>query len=68
MDKQANIHVPIGKLSFETPSLFENGSKLIDAVEHSKPAIIKGAFIKSMSVSSTMGPGLKLDLTNWRSK
>ena len=68
MDKQANIHVPIGKLSFETPSLLENGTKLIDAVEHSKPPVVKGAFIKSISLSSTMGPGLKLDLANWRSK
>jgi large subunit ribosomal protein L1 len=68
MDKQSNIHVPIGKLSFETPSLFENGTKLIDAVEHSRPSVVKGAFIKSISISSTMGPGLKLDLANWRSK
>lgn len=68
MDKQANIHVPIGKLSFETPSLLENGTKLIDAVEHSRPSATKGTFIKSMSISSTMGPGLKLDLVNWRSK
>ena len=68
MDKQANIHVPIGKLSFETPSLFENGAELIDAIEHSKPPVVKGAFIKSISVSSTMGPGLKLNFANWRNK
>lgn len=68
MDKQSNIHAPIGKLSFEARALFENGSELIEAVEHSRPPVVKGVFIKSMAISSTMGPGLKLDLANWRSK
>jgi len=68
MDKQSNIHAPIGKLSFDTSSLFENGANLINAIEHSRPTALKGAFIKSMSLSSTMGPGLKLDLANWRTK
>lgn len=68
MDKQSNIHAPIGKLSFEANALFENGSELISAVEHARPPVVKGIFIKSMAVSSTMGPGLRLDLANWRSK
>jgi len=68
MDKQSNIHAPIGKLSFETQALFENGSELIQAVEHSKPIVVKGIFIKGLTVSSTMGPGLRLDLGNWRNK
>lgn len=68
MDKQSNIHAPIGRLSFETQALFENGSELIGAVEHARPPVVKGMFIKSMAVSSTMGPGLKLDLANWQSK
>ena len=68
MDKQSNIHAPIGKLSFETSKLFENGSELINAVEHARPQIVKGVFIKTMSISSTMGPGLKLDLANWQGK
>ena len=66
MDKQSNIHAPIGKLSFQTQALAENGAELIEAVEHSRPQVAKGAFIRGMSVSSTMGPGLKLDLGNWR--
>ncbi len=66
MDKQSNIHAVIGKLSFETPALFENGTELIEAVKHTRPSVVKGIFIKNMSVSSTMGPGLKLDLANWR--
>lgn len=68
MDKQSNIHAPIGKLSFETQALFENGAELIRVVEHARPQTVKGVFIKSISLSSTMGPGLKLDLANWRSK
>jgi large subunit ribosomal protein L1 len=68
MDKQSNIHAPIGKLSFETQALFENGAELVTAVEHARPSVVKGIFIKSMSASSTMGPGLKLDLANWRAK
>ncbi|MEA3305244.1 MAG: 50S ribosomal protein L1 [Candidatus Omnitrophota bacterium] len=66
MDKQANIHVAIGKLSFEAQPLFENGAELINAVEDSKPPAVKGGFIKSIFISSTMGPGLKLDSVNWR--
>lgn len=66
MDKQSNIHAMIGKLSFETKSLFENGTELIESVERAKPPVTKGIFIKSMSVSSTMGPGLRLDSADWR--
>lgn len=68
MDKQSNIHAPIGKLSFETSALFENGKNLIEAVERAKPPAVKGIFVKTMSLSSTMGPGLRLDLANWRNK
>jgi len=68
MDKQSNVQGIIGKLSFETSALLENGSRLIEAVEHSRPAAVKGAFIKSIAASSTMGPGIKLDLSNWRGK
>ena len=68
MDKQSNVHVLIGKLSFATPSLFENGTEIIEAIERAKPSAVKGVFIKSLSASSTMGPGLKLDLANWRAK
>ena len=68
MDKQSNIHAIIGKLSFETSALLENGTELIKAIEDTRPTAVKGAFIKSISASSTMGPGLKLDLLNWRTK
>ena len=68
MDKQSNIHAPIGKLSFETQALCENGKELIEAIEHSRPPVVKGVFIKNMSISSTMGPGLRLDLATWNNR
>lgn len=66
MDKQSNIHAIIGKLSFETNLLIENGIELIEAVERAKPPTTKGIFVKNLSLSSTMGPGLRLDLADWR--
>ncbi len=59
-DKQCGIHVGIGKRSFSTQQLLENAQSLLDAVNHAKPASVKGNLIKSMSLSSTMGPGLKI--------
>jgi len=62
MDKQGNVHVPIGKISFEEKALKENATSLIEAVIAAKPQGIKGEFVKSFSISSTMGPGLKLSM------
>lgn len=61
MDKQGNIHVPVGKISFEEKALKENAVSLIDAVLAVKVQGSKGELVKGLSVSSTMGPGLKLD-------
>jgi len=60
-DKTANLHVPIGKASFETQKLFENYSALIDSVRRSKPAASKGAFFRTITVTSTMGPGIRIE-------
>ncbi len=65
MDKQANVLAPVGKLSFSNEALFENASSLIEAVYHARPSAVKGHYVKSIAVSSTMGPGIKLDLANW---
>ncbi|MBM3252896.1 MAG: 50S ribosomal protein L1 [Candidatus Omnitrophica bacterium] len=62
MDKQANVHLGIGKLSFDEQRLAENVKVVIEAIGHSKPASLKTKFIKSMYLSSTMGPGIRLDL------
>lgn len=62
VDKTAIIHVPIGKVSFETDKLAENMQTLMDAVVKAKPSAAKGTYIKSISISSTMGPGIKLNV------
>lgn len=61
VDKTAIIHCPIGKKSFGTGNLKENYTTLMDAIVKAKPAAAKGQYIKSVSVSSTMGPGAKIN-------
>ncbi len=61
VDKQANLHIPIGKGSFEQEKLLENLKVLIHEIIRAKPSASKGRYIKSMSISSTMGPSVKLD-------
>ena len=62
LDRTGIIHVPIGKLSFTTDKLQENLTALVDAVVRAKPSGAKGQYVRSISVASSMGPGLKLDL------
>lgn len=66
MDKQANVNVPVAKVSFNEKAIAENISTLIDAVLHAKPQSAKGNYIKSIYVSSTMGPGVKLTSQLWK--
>lgn len=61
VDKTAIIHVPIGKKSFGNEKLAQNFRALMEAVVKAKPAAAKGQYIKSVSVSSTMGPGVKIN-------
>lgn len=61
VDKTAIVHVPVGKASFGVDKLEENLNTLMDAVIKAKPAAAKGAYIKSLVVSSTMGPGVKFN-------
>lgn len=61
-DKTGVVHVPVGKVSMEQDKIKENVSIFIDELNKKKPADIKGDYIKSISISSTMGPGVKLDL------
>jgi large subunit ribosomal protein L1 len=60
-DKTANLHVPIGKVSFSEKQLYDNMAALMDAVKKSRPAAAKGAFIRRVTIATTMGPGIKLD-------
>lgn len=60
LDKFANIHVPIGKASFGADKLLENFNTIIEAIVKAKPAAAKGQYLKNVSVTSTMGPGVKV--------
>lgn len=61
VDKQNIVHVPIGKVSFGAEKLEENFTSLVDALIKAKPAAAKGKYLKSVVLSSTMGPGIKLN-------
>jgi large subunit ribosomal protein L1 len=61
VDKTANLHIPIGKASFGEKELFENLAALMEAIKKARPASVKGTFIKRVTLTSTMGPGIKLD-------
>ncbi|MCX7681570.1 MAG: 50S ribosomal protein L1 [Anaerolineae bacterium] len=61
VDKTANLHVPIGKVSFPTEKLLDNFAVLVDTVRKSRPAASKGTFIRKITVASSMGPGVKVD-------
>ncbi len=62
VDKGANVHAPVGKLSFTTEQLCENAKAVIDSVIKAKPQTSKGAYVKSMNLTATMTPSVKLDL------
>jgi large subunit ribosomal protein L1 len=62
VDKFSNLHVPAGKLSFTTEALRENIRMIIAAILRDRPATLKGVYIKSITLASTMGPGLKLNV------
>lgn len=62
LDKTANIHVSIGKVSFDEKKLYENFSALMDAIIKARPTAAKGNFIRHISLTSTMGPGVKVDV------
>ena len=61
VDKAGIIHAPIGKVSFEEKALSENISAVVDALVRAKPAASKGVYFKGLTISSTMGPGVKVD-------
>lgn len=64
VDKAGIVHCGIGKVSFAAEKLWENASALIDVIQKAKPAASKGTYMKKISVSSTMGPGIKVDPTS----
>ena len=62
LDRTALIHLPIGKVSFEEGQLLENMATIVDAIVKAKPSGAKGIFIRSVALTTTMGPGIKLEL------
>jgi len=62
VDKQGGIHLSAGKLSFTEGQLFENANCVIDAINDAKPGSVKGKFVKTFSVSSTMNPGMRVSI------
>lgn len=65
-DKFGNVHIPIGKVSFDSHALVENFEAVVDELQRSKPAASKGRFFQKLCVSSTMGPSVKIDTSALR--
>jgi large subunit ribosomal protein L1 len=63
VDKTGIVHAPVGKVSFATQSLVENAQALVDSIIKAKPAAAKGKYVRSATLSSTMGPGITIDPT-----
>ena len=68
VDKNGVIHAPFGRLSFEYEQLMQNARSLIEAVVRAKPAASKGRYLKGVSVSGSMGPGIKVDTSQVEAK
>jgi large subunit ribosomal protein L1 len=64
VDKTGIIHAPVGKVSFATDSLVANAIALVESIVKAKPAAAKGKYLKSVTLSSTMGPGVRIDTTH----
>lgn len=60
VDKQAGVHVPVGKINFTETQICENASKVIEAIVQSRPSSVKGNFVKAIAISCSMSPGLRL--------
>src|ERR1700690_3536902 len=68
VDKTGVIHVPVGKVSFAADKLLENATTLLQAVVKAKPSAAKGKYVRSVTICSTMGPGVALDTTPYNAK
>jgi len=61
VDRAGNVHVPVGKVSFSEQQLMDNANALLESVVRAKPAAAKGSYILNVAVSTTMGPGVRVD-------
>ena len=64
-DSYGNVHAVIGKVSFDDDKLLENLSFVVNTIVKAKPSVVKGKFVKNISIASTMGPGIKVDLNSF---
>ena len=64
VDKQAIVHLSIGKVSFGADKLADNAKAFFDSLQSVKPTTLKGSYIKSINLSTTMGPGVKVDINS----
>jgi len=63
VDKTSNVHVPIGKISFDADKLLENMAAFMEIIKKARPAASKGAYVRKVTIADTMGPGIKIDPT-----
>jgi len=66
VDRTGNLHIPFGKVSFDADKLYENMSALMEAIRKARPASVKGMYIKRVSVTATMAPGIRVDVNQVR--
>jgi large subunit ribosomal protein L1 len=66
VDKAGIIHIPLGKTSFGADQLIDNAKAILQSILRAKPASAKGNYVRGVTVSTTMGPGIKLDLSQIR--
>ena len=66
VDKGGNVHAPIGKISFEASALSTNFNALMDTIVRAKPSAAKGVYVRNVAISSSMGPGVSIDITPFR--
>lgn len=66
VDKGGNVHAPIGKISFESSDLATNFNALMDTIVRAKPSAAKGVYVRNVAISSSMGPGVSIDITPFR--
>jgi len=65
-DRGANVHLPIGKKSFDEKALLENYATIIEEIVRAKPSAAKGRYIRTITIATTMGPGIHVDTTRTR--
>jgi len=61
VDKQGGVHLSVGRISFSEEQIYDNASRIIEAINEARPASVKGKFVKSLSISSSMNPGLRIN-------